>query len=136
MSFEVALSARILADVPLADELDERVDWMRRPGSVLPAFTLQTVSDPRPQHLKGFHPTRPTSVQLDVWAADLATAIRLRERAIVVLVAPARVEGVQFQRAMITNVRPGFESEEAGTDQQPRGELYRESIDFTFTHDA
>lgn len=136
MSFEVALTKRILDDAQLKGALGTRVDWMRRPNGALPAMTLQTVSDPRPQHLKGFHSTRPTSVQLDVWAADPATAIRLRERAIAVLVTPARVDGVQFQRAMITNVRPAFENEEAGTDQQPRGELYRESIDFTFTHDA
>lgn len=51
--------------------------------------------------------------------------------------APAATsEGVRFQRAMVTNVRPGFFGDGTASDAQPQGELYRETIDFIFTHNA
>jgi hypothetical protein len=136
MSFETALSARLLADADVLGATGGRVDWMRRPGRALPAVTLQIVSDPRPQHMTGFERVRATQVQIDVWAARPGEAGVLRDRIIAVLAPGAVSEGVRFQRAMVPNVRPGFETDEAGSDAQPAGELYRESIDFIFTHNA
>jgi len=132
VTFEEALVARVFA----ADELtalEQRVDWMRRPGPALPAMTLQTISDPRAQMIKGWSVRRPR-VQIDLWSASFGMAVSLREATIAALVPAARVGGVRFQRAGVANVRSGFEQIEAGSDQQPRGELYRESIDFIFPY--
>lgn len=134
MALEIALSARLLGNAAYAAAMGGRVDWMRRPGSALPATTLQIISDPRPQHMKGFQ-TRQTRVQLDIWSASPKQAAELREMAIVILTPSSEIEGVHFQRAMIANVRPGMDQEGA-TEGQPQGELYRESIDFIFTHNA
>lgn len=135
MTFEEALEARLEADEDIALATGGRVEWGRRIDG-LPSVTLQIVSDPRPQHLKGFQRTRATDVQLDVWAAKPGEAAELRDLIIDRLVAPARVDAVQFQRAMITNTRGGSEQPQAGSTQRYRGELFRQSIDFTFTHDA
>lgn len=133
---EIAVSARLLGAPAIADPTEGRIEWMRRSDGVLPAIVLQIISDPRPQHLKGFMSARPTRVQVDVWAASPRAAAELREAVITVLIEPAHIEGVRFGRAQIVNVRPGFEQLEAGSDQQPRGELYRESIDVIFTHNS
>ncbi len=134
MGLEAAISARLLADAAYSAAMGGRIDWMRRPGKTLPATTLQIISDPRRQHMKGFQ-TRQTRVQHDIWAATPREAAELREAAIRILTPAGESAGVRFQRAMIPNVRPGMEQEGA-TDGQPQGELYRESIDFIFTHNA
>lgn len=134
MGLETALSARLMDDADYRGAMSGRIDWMRRPGRILPATTLQIISDPRPQHMKGFQ-TRQTRVQLDIWSASPKQAAELREHAIAILTPSTRIDGVHFQRALIANVRPGMDQEGA-TEGQPQGELYRESIDFIFTHNA
>jgi anti-sigma factor RsiW len=134
MALEAALSARLLGDPDYDAAMVGRIDWMRRPSRSLPATTLQIISDPRPQYMKGFQ-TRQTRVQLDIWSASPKQAAELREKAIAILTPSARIGGVAFQRAMVVNVRPGMDQQVA-TEGQPQGELYRESIDFIFTHNA
>jgi len=136
MTFETALVRRLLDAATVAEPTSGRIDWMRRPNGSLPAITLQTVSDPRPQHFKGFQSTRPTRVQIDVWAARPGDAVQLRNQVIATLAPADVVEGVGFQRAMIADVRPGFETDEAASEGQPAGEIYREIIDIIFTHNA
>lgn len=137
MTFESALLARLLGDEPISSATGGRVEFGRT-FTALPAVSLQIIADPRPQHLKGFHSTRATDVQIDIWAKTVETGAPLREQIITLLVASAESEGVQFQRAMITNVRAGAEQQQSGPVpvQRVRGELHRTSIDITFTHDA
>ena len=123
------------ADETIVDPIGGRIEWGRRIEAI-PAVTLQIVSDPRPQHMKGFQSVRSTDVQIDVWSATAAEAAEIREVLIDSLVAPAMVEQVRFQRAMITNTRGRSEQPQAGQNQRFRGELFRQSIDITFTHDA
>ena len=136
MSFEIAVAKRLLDDPAAAAKVATRVDWMRRPGQALPAYTLQIISDPRPQHYKGFQGVRPTRVQVDCWGATFADAIALRDIAIAVLTPADEVAGVRFDRASVPLVRPGFDGDGTATDGQPRGELYREIIDFIFLHNG
>lgn len=136
MSFETALAKRLL-DAPAARALvGTRVDWDRRPGPVLPAYTLNIITDQRPQHMKGFQRVRPTRVQLDCWGGSPADAIELRDIALAVLTPPTKVQGVTFQRAMVPSVRPGFDGDGTASDGQPRGETYRQIIDFIFNHNG
>jgi len=135
VTFEDALEARMRADETITGPIGGRIEWGRRIEAI-PAVTLQIVSDPRPQHMKGFQTVRSTDVQIDVWSATAAEAAKIRNVLIDRLVAPALVEQVRFQRAMITNTRGGSEQPQAGQTQRFRGELFRQSIDITFTHDA
>jgi hypothetical protein len=137
VTFESALLARLLGDEVISLATGGRVEFGRT-FTALPAISLQIISDPRPQHLKGFHSIRATDVQVDIWAKTVETGAPLREQVIAILVAAAASDGVQFQRAMITNVRAGAEQQQSGPPpvQRIRAEVHRTSIDITFTHDA
>lgn len=135
MTLEDAIEARLLASDDLTARIADRVGWTRRLTGI-PAITLQVISDLRPQHFKGFQPTRSTLVQLDVWSADPREAAAIRDACITVLTPAQAVEDVQFQRAMITSVRSGAEPDRGGDRQTYAGELHRESIDFSFLHNA
>lgn len=75
MTFEDALEARMRADEVIVEPIGGRIEWGRRIDAVS-ALTLQIVSDPRPQHMKGFHSVRSTDVQIDVWSATAGEAAR------------------------------------------------------------
>jgi len=134
MTLEAALDARV-AGIPALIDRFASVGWSLRLTG-LPALVFQIVADPRPQHMKGFQRTRPTQVQADVYAETATEAAELRELCIAHLVPPARVGAVSFARASVDNVRPGSEPEQSGESQRFRGDLSRESIDFTFLHNA
>jgi len=136
VSFEVALAKRLL-DAPAAKEkVETRVDWDRRWGRSLPAYTLNIASDVRLQHMKGFQRVRQTRVVVECWGATKVDAIALRGIAIAVLTPSALLDGVRFQRAQVPLVRPGFDGDGTASDEQPQGETYREIIDFIFTHNG
>lgn len=139
MTLEDAIEARQRGDELIDGLVAGRIGW----GTSLegePAIINQIITDPRPQHYKGFHSVRGTAVQVDVWARDAAIARRLRE-ALIRALTPSAVVGdesgtVRFQRASITDVRGGPEPQRGQTVQRARTELFRESIDFLFIHDA
>ena len=56
------------ADETITGLIGGRIEWGRRIEAI-PAVTLQVVSDPRPQHMKGFQTVRSTDVQIDVRSA-------------------------------------------------------------------
>lgn len=124
-----ALRARI---VSAGTSAGQRVHWVERPQtSGLPAVTLQTINDPRPQHLKGFNPLRDTLVQIDCWAdtktgADGYTAVQALKEAVLAAVVPEHTaNGIRFDRAIIETIRDGGERVETKF-------IYRASIDLTF----
>jgi len=83
-----------------------RVYWVDRPQTAaLPAVTLQTVSDARPQHLKGFNELRPTRVQIDTWGDTYAAAKTLMEQVIAAAVPENTSNGIRFDRAIVDNVQ-------------------------------
>ncbi|MGO1303559.1 MAG: hypothetical protein ACTMKV_02115 [Sphingomonas parapaucimobilis] len=134
MTFEDALQKRVIA-IPGIVARVPCIGWSARLTG-LPAIRLQVIADPRPQTMKGFQRGRPTMVQIDVYAKDRAEAVALRNLCIAQLTPSAQVDAVHFQRATVDNVRPGSEPEQSGDPQRYRGELPRESIDFTFMHNA
>ena len=91
---QVALRQRIATAVG-----HDRVFWTIVPqGAELPHVRLQTVSDPRPEHLKGPIGLRETRVQVDVMARKYGEARPAAEAIIQGVAQPATVEGVQFSR--------------------------------------
>lgn len=130
MRYETATARRLLDAPAVSDQVEQRVDWDRRvQDAPLPAITLETINDPRPQHFKGFQATRGTRVQVNCWAGSRAAAVQLRDAALAALVSPAEAGGVRFQQAQDISVRPNFERTETE-------ELYREIIDITLWHNG
>jgi len=102
MDMQSALLARFLAAAPLAALVGQRITWMQRPQSdALPALVLQTISDGRPQHYKGFQALRSTRVRADTWATSYGVARAVSEAVIAAGFAEHRANGVQFRRAQI-----------------------------------
>lgn len=135
MTLEAALTARIGADGELASMLAEDGGWSLRLRS-LPAISMQIVSDPRPQHYKGFQRKRRSFVQVDVWGADVASVGSVRDRLIGLLVPASRVGEVGFDRAEVSGARTLGVPEQSGAPTRHRDEVRRASIDFIFLHDA
>lgn len=103
MDMEGALRARITGASTTAGT---RVYWVDRPQlAALPAVTLQVISDPRPQHLKGFEETRRTLVQIDCWAETYAAAKALKEAVLAAVVPENSSNGIRFDRAMVDSDR-------------------------------
>lgn len=85
--------------------------WIDRPQlAQMPAVTLQIVSDPRPQHLKGFQELRDTHVQVDVWSITYVTNKTITEAVLTALVPEVTSNGIRFNRAMVDSVRDLGES--------------------------
>lgn len=106
MDMQKALRARLLAASPVNVLVAQRVDWVDRPqASALPAITLQTISDSRPQHLKGFQALRDTRVQVDCWGATYQQVSVLREAVIAALVPENTGNGIRFDRTLVDGVR-------------------------------
>lgn len=107
MDMQGALRARITGAATTAGT---RVYWVDRPQtSALPAVTLQTISDPRPQHLKGFDELRSTRVQVDCWADTYAAARSLMEAVLAAVVPENTANGIRFDRSMVENSDDGGE---------------------------
>lgn len=134
MTFKQAVVARLASDPDIARDTGGSIRFSRRLTNIT-AISLQVVADPRPQTFKGFD-LRQTTVQVDFWSDDETMAEQLRDRGIAALIPAAEVEGVKFQRAMIAGSRSGGEIEQSGQPQRHRGELFRESVDIIFTHNA
>lgn len=133
MSFETAVVARLFDYPDVASIAAPRIAWQQRLAS--PCVSLAIIADPRPQHYRGFQ-LRQTDIQADCWADDPRTAALLRDAVIAALVPADEREGIKFQRGLVPNVRQGTDREPAGSAARPTGVLYRESIDFTLTHNA
>lgn len=128
MSWKAAVVARLLADPAVFAMTGENIEWDdRAPDSPLPAITLQTISDPRPDTNDGFDQFRPTRVQVNCLARTASEAGALLELVIPALVSPATVGAVTFLRSFIDG---------GGSDAErlPTGRLCRERTDLIIWH--
>ena len=123
--FHAGVRSRLISAATAAGS---RVSWVDRPQlSALPAVTLTTVSDGRPQHLKGLDGARGTRVQIDCWAATYSVALTLARACIAALQPPATVSGKKFGQATIEGQRDLGE-DVTGTF------VHRQTIDLTIWH--
>lgn len=129
MDFQGGIRARLLAAAPVAAIVGTRVDWMTRPQkSALPAITLQTVSDSRPEHLKGIDGARSTRVQVDCWAATYGAALTLARAVIAALQEPATISGKKFGNARVDSQR------DLGENLADNSFIHRQSVDLVIWH--
>lgn len=136
MDFQAGVRARLLADSTVSGIVGTRIDWMTRPQkSALPSISLQTISDSRPDHLKGFDGSRATRVQCDCWAATVdggpsgySTAMALARAVIAALQQPATISGKKFGNARVDAQR------DLGEKIADSSFIYRQSVDFIIWH--
>ena len=123
-----ALRARLIADAAITAAIGTRAFWVLVPQDApLPYLRMQTVSDPRPQHLGGYNGARETRVQVDCFAKDYATARALAENIIAAVAEPATVAGVKFGRIKAEGPR------DLGEDTST-GFIHRLSMDLLIWH--
>lgn len=126
--FATALAARIMADGPVAAVVGTKVHWVKVPQNTpLPYVRLQTISDVRPEHLKGYDGARVTRVQADCFAASYGAARGLAEKIITALAEPGTHGGIKFGRIKAEGPRDLGE-DVAGTF------VHRASIDLLVEH--
>lgn len=121
--FRTALRSRVTSAVG-----HTRVYWTLVPqGAALPYVRMQTVSDPRPEHLNGYDGARQTRVQADCFATTFAAAIGAAEAIIAGVAAPTTEGGVVFGRVKAEGPR------DLGEDTSSRF-THRASIDLLVEH--
>ena len=127
MDWQAALRARLLADTTTGALVGTRITWVSRPQTkTLPAITLQTIDDQRPQHLKGFDGMLPCTVQIDCWSAKHAEASTLAEAVLAALIPAVEADGWKWGRGMVDRKADFGEH----TEQQF---IHRVSMDLTLT---
>ena len=128
MDWQAALRARLVAAAPVTALVGSRIYWVDRPqASSLPAITLQTISEDRPQHMGGFIGLNPARVQVDVWGTTYAQVADLSEKVITAIVPANTANGIKFSRAFIDAKRDLGERIETAF-------IHRISIDFLIHH--
>lgn len=128
MSWKAGLVTRLLTAPDVFALVGDRVEWDElSPDSPLPAITLQTISDPRPQNHDGFDPFRGTRVQVNCLARTATEAAALLELVIPVLVLPAVVGSTTFLRSFVDG--GGSDAEQTTT-----GRICRERTDLIIWH--
>jgi hypothetical protein len=129
MDWQQALARRLIAAPAVAAIAADRWDWdEREQTSWLPGGVLELISDPRPQHLGGFHSRRESRVQISCLAMNRAEAIALRDAAIAAVVPGGTFGGIRFGRGMIENVS-------GDTDRTEGARIYRQRFDLLVMHD-
>ena len=128
MDFQTGVRARLLANATVAAAVSTRIDWGQRPqGAPYPAIVLQTISDPRPAHLKDYEATRSTLIQIDVYALTYSSALSIARAAIAVLKVPTTISEKVFGPAFVDGQRDSVEP--SGTTN-----IHRQSVDFSIWH--
>jgi hypothetical protein len=131
MEMEVAVRARLKASAALTAMIGQRVDWGLRAGPVLPAITLTRIPGPKDTHYKGDQGLQETRVQVDAWAPDYATAMKVAHMARMVLEPPEVVAaippnmeaGVRFERSFAEQPDPATESTATGVVHRARFDI-------------
>lgn len=127
-NMQTALTARLLAAAGVTAIAGTRQHWNVVPqATAYPCLRLQTISDPRPQHLGDYDGARQTRVQVDCFARSYAQARALAEAVIADMAQPATVSGVRFGRTRAEGPRDLGE-------QTPEGFIHRMSVDLLIEH--
>lgn len=129
MDFQVGVLTRLLTAPAVSGFVGSRINWVTRPQKeALPAVSLQVISDPRPEHLKGFDGARETRVQCDCWAASYSGALGLARACIAALREPATVQDKKFGHARVEGQRDLGETVADGTF------VHRQAVDLIIWH--
>lgn len=136
MDFHQGVLTRLLQDAGVSAIVGQKVNWVNRPQKdALPAITLQVVSDPRPQNLKGDDGARWTRMQIDCWADTYLAAIGAAKAAIAVLAQPVTLNGKKFGNSIVQSQRDLGESFRSGVGEGAgQTFIHRRSVDLLIRH--
>ncbi len=124
-----ALRTRLTSDTAVAAVVGTKVYWSFVPqGTALPYIRLQTISDPRPEHLKGYETARVSRVQCDCFSAKYLDARSLADKVIGAVEFPGVTGGVHFGRVKAEGPRDLGEDVAGGTF------THRASLDLLVEH--
>lgn len=127
--FAIGLRNRLVADTAVSAVVGTRVYWDIVPQTAtLPYVVLTIVSDPRPEHLKGYQSARVTRVQTDCYAASFGAAKQLGSKIVQAVAQPWSTAGGRFGRVKCQGPWSG-----AGFDG-PDGHTHQHIVDMLAEH--
>lgn len=127
--FATALRARLIADAAVSAVVSTRIYWGVVPqGADLPYIRLHVISDPRPEHLKGYESARRTRVQASCFAASFGAAKQLGAMIVKATEAPWSTADGRFGRVKAEGPREG-----KGADT-PAGFTHHQIVDLIVSH--
>lgn len=131
VDFVIALRGRIVAAPAVSTSLGSRLYPVNKvpQNAAKPYAYYQVISDPRPEHLKGYDSARQSRIQIDIVADDYATARAIGENIIETVAVPGTHGGIRFGRTKAEGPRDLSEETASGT-------ISRASLDLLPEHTA
>lgn len=128
--FAIALKARWNAFTPLITFIGTgKLHWGKVPQAVeLDYVRLTVISDPRPEHLKGYTGARVSRVQADAFSMQWGRAREAAELLIAGVAEPGVFAGIHFGRVKAIGPR------DLGEEVDGKGFIHRASIDLLVEH--
>lgn len=127
--FAIALRGRVVAAPSVSAVLGTRLyprDKVPQ-NAPKPYGYYQVISDPRPEHLKGYDGARQSRMQVDIIADDYASARAIGETIIAAIANPGIFGGIRFGRTKAEGPRDLSEETASGT-------ISRASLDLLTEH--
>lgn len=126
--FIPALRSRLISDAAVSGIVGTKIfPLVVAQNTVLPYIRYQVVSDPRPQHMKGYTAARQTLVQIDCFADTYGVSRQLAQAVVDALAEPAETDGIRFGRGKAEGPR------DLG-DDTTGGFIYRAVLDVMIEH--
>lgn len=127
--FATALRARLVADTAVSAIVSTRIYWGVVPqGAALPYVRMHVISDPRPEHLKGYESARRTRVRASCFAASFGTAKQLGSKIKDAVNAPWSTADGKVGRVKAEGPREG-----QGADT-PAGFTHHQIVELSVSH--
>jgi hypothetical protein len=124
-----ALRDRLVSDAAVSAVVSTRIYWGPVPqGASLPYVRLHIISDPRPEHLKGYQGARRTRVQASCFASSFGDAKQLGTKIVQALDDPWASTSGKVGRVKCEGPREG-----QGTDT-PNGFIHHQIVEAMMEH--
>jgi hypothetical protein len=124
-----AFHDRLIANGAVNAVVSTRIYWGVVPqGAALPYVRLHVISDPRPEHLKGYQGSRRTRIQASCFASSFGAAKQLGTKIVQAVSAPWSATGGRVGRVKCEGPRDG-----QGTDT-PNGFIHHQIVEAMMEH--
>ena len=124
-----AFRARLVADTAVAAAVSTRIYWGVVPqNATLPYVRLHIISDPRPEHLKGYQGSRRTRIQVSIFAKSFKDAKRIGSNIVKAVSGPWSTPDGKVGRVKCEGPREG-----QGSDT-PNGFIHHQIVEAMMEH--
>lgn len=118
-----------MADAEVSGVVSSRIYWGVVPQDAgMPYVRLHIISDPRPEHLKGYESARRTRVQASCFAESFGAAKQLGTKIVKATEAPWATADGRFGRVKAEGPREGK------GDDTPAGFTHHQIVDLSVSH--